>query len=197
MIRTFLSHGCNAVLLALLASWSAAATACLPIRPALFLLGATTFLVSEYGFHRFVLHARPARSPLINRLQRRLHYDHHAQPDRLDLLFLPSWFLVPSLASSAGLAWWIWPEAGSVASLLAGIVAALLTYEWMHYVAHVPYRPRTPWGRWIKKTHLWHHFKNENYWFGVTHPGLDLVLGTYGKPGSVSRSATARALDRT
>ena len=45
-------------------------------------------------------------------------------------------------------------------------------YEWVHYVAHVPFRPLTPVGRYMKKYHLWHHFKNERRWFGVTNPAL-------------------------
>jgi hypothetical protein len=32
-----------------------------------------------------------------------LHYDYHVEPNRLDPLFLPIWFLVPNLAVAAAL----------------------------------------------------------------------------------------------
>ena len=46
----------------------------------------------------------------------------------------------------------------------------------------------------MKKVHLWHHFKNENYWFGVTNPGMDHLVGTYQNEKSVELSPTARKL---
>jgi 4-hydroxysphinganine ceramide fatty acyl 2-hydroxylase len=30
-------------------------------------------------------------------------------------------------------------------------VLAIFHYEWMHYVAHIPYQPRTALGRWTKQ----------------------------------------------
>ncbi len=64
----------------------------------------------------------------------------------------------------------------------------LLWYEWVHYVAHIAYVPRTPFGRWIKKYHLWHHFKNERLWFGVTNPSMDFFGRTYARVDEVDRS---------
>ncbi|MGA2995881.1 hypothetical protein [Bradyrhizobium sp.] len=43
------------------------------------------------------------------------------------------------------------------ASTLFGMMLAILHYEWVHYVAHIPYQPRTRLGRWIKQYHLRHH----------------------------------------
>ena len=150
MFRTFLSHGCNAALAALLLAWLALAAAGWAVHPLLLALGAAIFAASEYGFHRSILHAPPARdSSFVRSLQHRLHYDHHSQPGRLDLMFFPLWFLIPSLALTASLAALIWPDAGRATSVVAGIVGATLHYAWTHYVAHVPYRPRTRWGRWM------------------------------------------------
>src|SRR5579862_3913453 len=64
----------------------------------LILLGALLFYLSEYGMHRFAFHAPPVPWPWLRKMQHRLHYDHHVEPNRLDLLFLPVWFLVPNLA---------------------------------------------------------------------------------------------------
>jgi hypothetical protein len=72
----------------------------------------------------------------------------------------------------------------------------LLYYEWVHYVAHTPFRPVTPVGRYMRKYHLWHHFKSEKMWFGVTNPSLDLIYRTYADVTEVDRSDTTRILFR-
>lgn len=161
--------------------------------PWLFVFGAALFFGSEYTYHRYAFHAPPMKKiPMILKLQHRLHYDHHVDPARLDLLFLPLWFVVPNLAITGGLAWLIWPSAAAVGALLAGTSAAILYYEWVHYVAHIPYKPVTGWGRWIKKYHLWHHFKNEQLWFGVTNPSFDFVMKSYVRVAGATQSATVR-----
>ena len=71
---------------------------------------------------------------------------------------------------------------------------AILHYEWVHYVAHIPYQPRTRFGRWIKQYHLRHHFISEKEWFGVSNPSLDVVFGTFRDPKTALRSATTRKL---
>jgi 4-hydroxysphinganine ceramide fatty acyl 2-hydroxylase len=78
--------------------------------------------------------------------------------------------------------------------IYAGLSLALLYYEWTHYVAHRPIQPRTPWGKWMKKIHIWHHYKNENYWYGVTNPALDMMFGTFKHEKDVPRSETAKQL---
>ena len=198
MIRTFLAHGSNAVLVLLVIAWLAAIAAGLcGIHTSLLLLGFGAVTIGEDGFHRFVLHAPSARAgSVIHRLQHRLHYDHHAQPDRLDRLFLPLWLFLPCLLLALLLASCHWRDPGRLASLAAGIVIATLNYEWTHYAAHSAYRPRTAWGRRLKNSHLWHHFRNEHYWFGVTHPGVDLLMHTYKRPEAVARSSTVREIAR-
>jgi sterol desaturase/sphingolipid hydroxylase (fatty acid hydroxylase superfamily) len=127
-------------------------------------------------------------------LQSRLHYDHHLEPSRLDLLFLPVWFVAPNLTITFLVAWGLIGDWQSALSVVLGAMLGLFHYEWVHYVAHIPYRPHTRFGRWMKKYHLWHHFKNEHYWFGVSNPVLDLVHCTYRDPEAVPRSTTARVL---
>ena len=80
------------------------------------------------------------------------------------------------------------------AALLLGSLLGLLWYEWVHYVAHIPFAPKTPFGQWMKKYHLWHHFKNERMWFGVTNPSMDFVGRTYARVADVERSGNTRIL---
>lgn len=195
MIGEFFRHGSNTVLLLFaLCIGAAAASGLLWLSPLWIVAGALLFHLSEYSFHRFLFHAPPSKSGWLLRLQHRLHYDHHVDPGRLDLLFLPIWFAVPNLAVTGLIAWAIIGDWMSVTSLLLGSILALLHYEWVHYVAHIPYRPHTRFGRWMKKYHLWHHYKNERFWFGVSNPVLDYVYGTYRQPENVARSTTARVL---
>jgi 4-hydroxysphinganine ceramide fatty acyl 2-hydroxylase len=194
MIVTFLRHGSNAWLaLGLAVPAAAFATRLLPFSLFWLVIGALTFYVSEYGFHRFGFHAQPSRFAFIRKLQHRLHYDHHTEPNRLDLLFLPVWFLAPNLVLTAlGFAIIFgWQVAGSA---ICGVMLAIFHYEWVHYVAHIPYQPRTRIGRWIKQYHLRHHFISEKFWFGVSNPSMDFIGRTYKVATQVKRSATTRKL---
>jgi 4-hydroxysphinganine ceramide fatty acyl 2-hydroxylase len=194
MFLVFLRHGSIAALLAGVAVETLAfLSGRIVLHPALVLLGALMFYLSEYGMHRFAFHAPPLSWPWLRKLQHRLHYDHHVEPSRLDLLFLPLWFLVPNLAVATGLFALIFGTEAS-ASALFGMMLAILHYEWVHYVAHIPYQPRTRFGQWIKQYHLRHHFISEKHWFGVSNPTLDTVFGTFRAPGDVEKSGTTRKL---
>src|SRR6201996_4399523 len=185
MILVFLRHGGGG---ALLAGVLVEGLAILSRRSEpsflLILLGALLFYLSEYGMHRFAFHAPPLPWPVVRKLQHRLHYDHHVEPGRLDLLFLPIWFLVPNLAVATAVLALIFGAEAS-ASALFGMMLAILHYEWVHYVAHIPYQPRTRFGRWLKQYHLRHHFVSEKHWFGVSNPALDRVFGTFSDPAGV------------
>ena len=150
MIATFFRHGAIAALaIFALALVALIAAGFAPLRPLDVVIGALLFYGSEYGMHRFAFHAPPARPAFVRRLQHRLHYDHHVEPDRLDLLFLPLWFLVPNLTLTAALAALVLGPAATASTML-GVAAAILHYEWTHYVAHTPIRPLTTLGCWIK-----------------------------------------------
>ncbi len=194
MVAVFFKHGGVAFLAlavaALLASWLGGVVA-LPAGK--IVVGALLFYLSEYGMHRFAFHAPPAPWSFVRKLQRRLHYDHHSEPNRLDLLFLPWWFLLPNLIITGALVGMI---AGRdwIAPVLLGAMLAILHYEWAHYVAHIPHQPRTRAGRWIKSYHLRHHYISEKYWFGVSNPTMDFVGGTFRDPKQVEKSATVRQI---
>src|SRR5579883_2366091 len=128
MIRTFLRHGSNIWLVLGLAALAAAfIVAAFPFSLFWVVIGALTFYLSEYGFHRFAFHAKPSRFAFVRKMQHRLHYDHHAEPERLDLLFLPIWFLVPNLALTA-LAYTLLFSWEAVPSAIFGVALAILQY---------------------------------------------------------------------
>jgi fatty acid hydroxylase family protein len=194
MLSAFFKHGSNLLLaLAIVAILGCALLGALRLGPLWVVVGALLFYLSEYSWHRFAFHAPPAPWAWMRRLQHRLHYDHHAEPSRLDLLFLPIWFLAPNLLITAGLVYLIL-GASFVAPIMLGVMLAIFHYEWVHYVAHIPYQPRTRFGRWMKQYHLRHHFISEKLWFGVSNPSLDVLYRTYREPKNVEKSATVRKL---
>ena len=91
MLLVFLRHGSVAALVVAVAAEALAFLfGWVSIKPALILLGALLFYLSEYGMHRFAFHAPPLSWPLARRLQHRLHPEATmSEPGRLDLLFLP------------------------------------------------------------------------------------------------------------
>ncbi len=161
-----------------------------------FILGMATYALSEYVIHRFLFHMKTPTNPFLLKTIKRLHFDHHVDPNNLKLLFLPLWFSLPGFSIFALIFYIITSSFQLTIAYLAGIIVYFMYYEWKHYIAHKPIQPRTEMGRKIKKAHLWHHFKNENYWFGVTHTSVDKTFGTYKDQQSVAKSETAKNLEK-
>jgi sterol desaturase/sphingolipid hydroxylase (fatty acid hydroxylase superfamily) len=160
-----------------------------------FALGMVGYTVTEYTTHRFLFHIKAPKNAFLLSLVKRLHYDHHTEPNNLHLLFLPLWYSLPNIIVVAGLVFLVTSNLVITNAVIAGVILFLLYYEWVHYIAHRPIQPVSTWGRWIKKVHLWHHFKNENYWYGVTNPVFDVLLGTFKDQKDVEQSKTARNLE--
>ena len=195
VIGKFMLHGSNAVLI-LLSTAILAAGMSGAVRVPLWAagLGALLFYLTEYSTHRFMFHARPSRWAWLRAKQHRLHYDHHHEPARLDLLFLPLWYVLPNLTLTTAIAYAVLGRGGEVAGLVLGAMLALLHYEWVHLIAHMPYVPKTAAGRWMKRYHLRHHFVNEKLWFGVSNPAMDVLYGTFADRRDGTRSLTTRVL---
>jgi hypothetical protein len=195
MIRPFLLHGSNtAALLFCVALVAASAAGLLHLSVALIALGGLLYYLTEYSTHRFMFHAKPSRFAWIRSKQHRLHYDHHVEPTRMDLLFLPLWYVIPNTLLVAAIAYAIVRDGNVVASMVLGAMLALLHYEWVHFIADQPYTPVTAFGRWMKKYHLRHHFVNEKLWYGVSNPVMDMVYRTYRDFNDTERSKTTKVL---
>jgi len=160
-----------------------------------FIIGMGTYAMSEYIIHRFLFHMKTPTNQFLLRMIKRLHFDHHVDPNNLKLLFLPLWFSLPGFLTFSFIVYLITVNIQLTIAFLAGLIAYFMFYEWKHYIAHKPIQPRTEMGRNIKKAHLWHHFKNENYWFGVTHTSVDKTFGTYKDQKQIEKSETARNLE--
>ncbi len=151
----------------------------------------------EWMIHVVLLHWRPRRiaGVVIDPLLARKHREHHVDPRIVKLIFIPLQSLFGALASALIVAFVLIPRTGLGLTFLVVLFGIGLVYEWTHYLVHTDYKPRTALYRRVYRNHRLHHYKNENYWFGVTTPGTaDRVLGTYPDPASVPTSPTARNL---
>ncbi|ODG91407.1 fatty acid hydroxylase [Gottfriedia luciferensis] len=161
----------------------------------IFIIGLIFFMFSEYVTHRFIFHIKAPKNKLLLKFMKRIHYDHHTYPDDLKLLFLPIWYSIPNLGSLCIIYFLISKDLIQTIAFGSGLVFMLLVYEWKHYVAHRPIKPITKVGRQIKKLHILHHFKNENFWYGVSTPIFDGIFGTLKDEKEVVTSNTAKALE--
>lgn len=160
------------------------------------MFGIVFYTFNEYMTHRFLFHLKPPKNAFLLKMLRRLHYDHHVYPDDLKLLFLPVWFSIPSFTIYLLITYGITKSVTVTLSFGIGMIIMLLVYEWKHYIAHKPIRPFTKFGRWLKKQHILHHYKNEKFWFGVSNPVFDFIFRTLKDGKDVELSETARNLEK-
>ncbi|MEJ2230027.1 MAG: sterol desaturase family protein [Nitrospirales bacterium] len=150
----------------------------------------------EYAAHRFILHGRYLyRSPWTAALWKRIHYDHHQDPNDLRVLFgavsttLPT-IVVATFPIGMSLAGWT----GASLSFATGL-ACFMVYELCHCMQHLRVTPKNKFLRRIKRHHLLHHFHNEQGNFGITSVFCDRIFGSlYGSSEDVPLSQTVSNL---
>jgi len=135
----------------------------------------------EYLFHRYVLHGRfaPGKGIVRRFMHQRLdplHWEHHAHPfdghhingELRDLL--PLFFVAAPLSYLA--------PVYTLPVLLAGVVQSYVGEEWVHHSVHF-YNFRSPYFRYIKRHHFYHHSpKGMEEGYGLTNGFWDIVFKT-------------------
>jgi sterol desaturase/sphingolipid hydroxylase (fatty acid hydroxylase superfamily) len=160
---------------------------------------AMAYPVAWYAIHRFILHGRLLyRSPITASLWKRIHFDHHQDPHRMDVLFGSPVTTLPTIAViliPLGLA--IGGRGGMASAMGTGILITCL-YEFAHCIQHLNFRPRGTLLRRMKELHMMHHFHDEAGNYGITSFAPDRLLGTfYGSARERRRSATVFNLGYT
>jgi len=153
--------------------------------------------IQEWLIHVFVLHYRPFGlfGRTIDFPVPHSHRAHHADPWNLDLVFIPTHvFTYYSIPLQLFLWLKLAPTSQLAATGLAIYFVLTLHYEWVHYLVHTRYGPRSRFYDRLWRNHRLHHCKNENYWFGVTMLGGDRLLRTAPRFETVATSATCRTL---
>lgn len=152
-----------------------------------------------YVLHRWVLHSQwMFKVPFLAATWKRIHYDHHQDPNRLEILFgalhttLPTIFIATALIGYA---------IGGVGGAAAGFAAGLLMtcfYEFCHCIQHLAYTPKRPMLVMMKQRHMAHHFHDETGNFGITNFFWDRLFRTsYAKVSERKKSPTVFNLGYT
>jgi hypothetical protein len=152
--------------------------------------------LQEWLMHKYLLHLEPKeRFGLhVDPSFARTHRAHHRDPKNVDRTLLPLEVITAAIpASSAIFLGLLGPRRRTVTAMATYSSMALL-YEWTHFLVHTGIEPEGDYYRRVRRNHLLHHFRNENYWLGFTVPAVDALLGTEPPPASVPRSPTATNL---
>lgn len=149
-----------------------------------------------YLIHRFILHGSFLyKTPWTAPLWKRIHFDHHRNPNDLSVLFGGLHTTIPTIvAITAPIGFFIAGLPGAFAGVGAAI-AMTCFYEYCHCIQHLGYEPKWAFLRDIKRLHMAHHFHNENGNYGITNFLWDKILRThYPDASAAPRSATVRNL---
>jgi sterol desaturase/sphingolipid hydroxylase (fatty acid hydroxylase superfamily) len=154
-------------------------------------MGFLAWTLLEYGLHRFVFHHVPEMTFDSKFTQFMVHGYHHEFPNDRKRLVAPLLLSVPIGALIAGLYYMLlggslWPSA------YAGTLFGYLTYDWTHYYTH-HFRPTTRIGKFLRRYHMEHHYKDSQSHFGISSPLWDWVFRTAGNTAGDQGSATGGA----
>ncbi len=133
-----------------------------------------------YLLHRFVLHSQYLyKSPNFAKVWKRIHFDHHSDPNDLRVLFGALHTTLPTVAIfTLPIGWLIDGLHGAMVAVSSGVIVTMF-YEFCHCIQHLHYTPNLKFFRTIKRYHLLHHFRNEHGNYGITNYFWDKLLGTY------------------
>ncbi len=146
---------------------------------------------NEWLIHVFMLHYRPAKlfGRTIDFKLPQTHREHHSNPWHLPRVFIPRHTFVFTIPIFA-LIVWLSPDTRLGLTFTVVYLWMGLNYEWSHYLAHIGWCPPLAYYQRRVREHRLHHFRNENYWWGVSLGLADRVLRTAPDPASVGRSET-------
>ncbi len=135
-------------------------------------LGVFIWTFAEYWLHRTVFHFH--RLPKLHYF---IHGIHHDYPNDKDRLVMP-----PGASALPALGFWLVAQAtlGDLLALpaFAGFAIGYLWYDMTHFWTHIA-KPRTRYGRFLRRHHMLHHFKTPDRRFGVSTPIWDIVFRTF------------------
>jgi dihydroceramide fatty acyl 2-hydroxylase len=154
------------------------------------LVGYLSWTLFEYWFHRLFFHLE-VRGPRSERVYFFIHGVHHDWPWDRTRLVMP-----PSVSISIGvLAYFLHRAVFGAQQMwapLAGFVLGYVIYDSVHWYVHAG-KPTTALGKWLRREHLVHHFKESGSRFGVSCPWWDKVFRTEGTPDDIPSGAAQEA----
>ncbi len=163
------------------------------------IVSALVYPLAWYVIHRWVLHSRwMFKIPVLAATWKRIHYDHHQDPNHLEVLFGALHTTVPTIAlTTAPIGYGIGGVGGAAIAFATGLVTTCF-YEFCHCIQHLAYKPKSKWLAEMKKRHMAHHFHDENGNYGITTFFWDKLFGTfYDRAERPEKSATVFNLGYT
>jgi sterol desaturase/sphingolipid hydroxylase (fatty acid hydroxylase superfamily) len=177
-----------------------------PLAPTLLAVAAASLAYPFFWYliHRYILHSRWMwKHRALAGTWKRIHYDHHQDPNHLEVLFGALHTTLPTIALGVipigyGIgSFWEAGFGGAAAALAAGLITTCV-YEFVHCIQHLAYKPKSRALAEMKKRHMAHHFHDENGNYGITTFLWDKLFGTYyDRPERPQKSPTVFNLGYT
>lgn len=146
--------------------------------PAILGVGAIAFFLwtfVEYILHRFIFHFE-GESLLSQRLHFLIHGLHHADPaDPTRLVMPPAAGVIFALIFYSLFRFFMGPIWAK--PFFTFFLVGYLCYDYIHFAVH-HFTPRTRLGKYLKQSHMLHHYADPNSRWGVSSPIWDYVFGT-------------------
>ncbi|HMF69942.1 MAG TPA: sterol desaturase family protein [Flavitalea sp.] len=133
----------------------------------------------EYLMHRYIFHFMAENETAI-RIVYIIHGNHHEYPRDRERLFmppLPSLLLALAIFGLIYLTGSLFDLENYAFSFFPGFLFGYLLYGSMHYAIHA-WKPPFKWMKSLWRNHHLHHYKNDEYGFGVSTTLWDRVFGT-------------------
>jgi len=165
---------------------AASATALYAWRPAPLVQTLASIVISAlvyplvwYALHRWVLHSRWMwKHRWLAGTWKRIHYDHHQDPNHLEVLFGALHTTLPTIAlTTMPFGYAIGGFGGAAIAFATGLLTTCF-YEFCHCIQHLAYKPRNKWLVMMKARHMEHHFHDEDGNYGITNFFWDRLFGT-------------------
>jgi hypothetical protein len=142
---------------------------------ATFVLGFLLWTLLEYVLHRFMFHLPPDATFESKLKQFMVHGYHHEFPNDRMRLVAPLILSGPIAIVTACLYYVL---AGKYWLMgFAGTVTGYIAYDWIHYYTH-HFRPTTRLGKYLRRYHMEHHYRDSESHFGISSPLWDWVFRT-------------------
>jgi len=142
---------------------------------ALFVGGFVAWTLAEYWLHRLFFHWTPP-GRWGERMHFLVHGVHHTWPRDKYRLVMPPAVSISLYFIFLGI-FWVTLGPHYAWGFHSGFVVGYMFYDLTHYYLH-HFRPRTEYGRRLKKNHMLHHFKEPSKRYGVSNMVWDRVFGT-------------------
>lgn len=138
------------------------------------------FPVAWYVLHRWVLHSNwMYKITPLAATWKRIHYDHHQDPNHLEVLFGGLHTTLPTVAAiTIPVGYAVGGVGGAAAAFATGCIQTAVN-EFCHCIQHLSYTPKNKWLLNMKQRHMQHHFHNENGNYGITNFWWDRLGRTY------------------